>query len=53
MDECPFCGEPIEDDATFCRHCGSDAETGWNPDSDYLSLELPEDDEDEDEEIQG
>jgi hypothetical protein len=47
MDECPFCGEPIEPEAEFCRHCGSDAETGWNPDADYESLELPEDDEEE------
>ncbi|MGH9363129.1 MAG: zinc ribbon domain-containing protein [Thermoanaerobaculia bacterium] len=44
-DECPHCGEPIDEEATFCRHCGSDAETGWNPDAEYLSLELPEDDE--------
>jgi len=48
MDECPHCGEPIEQDATFCRHCGSDSETGWNPDADYYSVELPEGDEDED-----
>ncbi len=45
QDECPFCGEPIDVDADFCPHCGSDAETGWNPDADYESLELPEDDE--------
>ena len=44
MDECPHCGEPIEEDATFCRHCGSDEETGWSPDVDYYSVELPEDD---------
>jgi hypothetical protein len=47
MDECPYCGEPIDPDAEFCRHCGNDAETGWNPDSDYESLELPGDDEEE------
>jgi len=46
-DECPFCGEPIDSDAESCPHCGSDAETGWNPDAEYLSLELPEDDAEE------
>jgi predicted phage tail protein len=43
MDECPHCGEPLEENAVSCPHCGSDFETGWNPDSDYLSLELPDD----------
>ena len=39
---CPICGEPVDDDARACPHCGSDDETGWNPDADYLSVELPE-----------
>ncbi len=39
---CPHCGEQVEESAAFCRHCGSDADTGWNPDSDYESLELPD-----------
>lgn len=43
MDECPHCGEPIDEEATFCRHCGSDGETGWKPDTDYYAVELPED----------
>ena len=41
-EECPYCGELIDAEATFCKHCGNDAETGWNPDADYESLELPE-----------
>jgi zinc ribbon protein len=44
-EECPYCGELIDAEATFCKHCGNDAETGWNPDSDYESVELPEEDE--------
>jgi hypothetical protein len=44
MYNCPHCGEPLDDDAEFCRHCGSDAETGWKPDVDYYSVEFPEDD---------
>ena len=52
MEQCPHCGEPIAEDATFCRHCGSDAETGWNPDADYYSMELPEEDEEEEKERQ-
>jgi hypothetical protein len=46
MFDCPNCGEPLRENASFCRHCGSDPETGWNPDVDYYSLELPGDDED-------
>ncbi len=49
MFDCPNCGEPVEDDATFCPHCGSDAETGWKPDVDYYSLELPGEDETDEE----
>lgn len=26
---CPHCGEEIDHNATFCRHCGSDESTGW------------------------
>lgn len=44
MFDCPNCGEPLEENASFCPHCGSDPETGWNPDVDYYSIELPEDD---------
>ena len=44
MDECPHCGEPIEEEAESCPHCGSDCETGWKPDADYYSVELPDDD---------
>ncbi|MCA8959224.1 MAG: zinc ribbon domain-containing protein [Planctomycetes bacterium] len=45
MTPCPHCGEPVADDAVVCRHCGSDAETGWVDDVDYHSLELPDRDE--------
>lgn len=44
MDECPHCGEPIDEDAQSCRHCGSDHESGWKPFADEESVELPEDD---------
>jgi hypothetical protein len=44
MNECPHCGEPLREGAESCPYCGSDAETGWNPDADYLGLELPDDD---------
>ena len=39
---CPNCGEPVRDDARACPHCGSDDETGWNPDADYLSVDIPD-----------
>jgi len=42
MEACPHCGEPVPPAAAACPHCGSDAETGWNPDAEYLGLELPE-----------
>ena len=44
MDECPHCGEPLRENAESCPYCGSDFETGWNPDAEYLGLELPDDD---------
>jgi len=42
MDDCPHCGEPLDEGAESCPHCGSDSETGWNPDSEYYSVELPD-----------
>ncbi len=42
MFPCPHCGGPVPDGARVCPHCGSDDETGWNPDAEYLSVELPE-----------
>lgn len=41
-DTCPHCGAPLSPRAVACRECGSDRETGWNPDADYLSVDLPE-----------
>ena len=52
MDFCSHCGEPVENDARSCPHCGSDHETGWNPDAEYLSLDLPGVD-DDDESLDG
>lgn len=42
MFDCPNCGESVQNDASFCAHCGSDAETGWRPDAEYQSLDLPD-----------
>lgn len=39
---CPHCGEILPDDAKCCRACGSDHETGWETDTDYHSVEIPE-----------
>ena len=47
MFNCPVCGEPVRDDAQACPSCGSDDETGWDPDADDLSVELPEDEDEE------
>lgn len=42
---CPNCGEPVHNDnASVCPHCGSDEETGWHPDADYRSVDIPEPD---------
>jgi zinc ribbon protein len=46
---CPHCGEYIPTDSSFCRHCGSDRETGWADDEEiaYQAVELPEEESDE------
>ena len=40
-----MCFAPWRPEAESCPHCGSDFETGWNPDADYYSLELPSEEE--------
>lgn len=40
--ECPACGEFVPKGARACPGCGSDARTGWNEDSGYDGLDLPE-----------
>ncbi|MFA6623003.1 MAG: zinc ribbon domain-containing protein [Fibrobacteraceae bacterium] len=42
---CPHCGEPLPPGAISCRHCGSDAQTGWKEGSDFTDLETPDYDE--------
>ena len=44
MEFCPHCGESVDERAESCPNCGSDFETGWLPDAEYYSLELPDDD---------
>ena len=44
MDRCPHCGRALRPDAEACSYCGSDFETGWNPDADYYGFELPSED---------
>jgi hypothetical protein len=39
---CPHCGEAVRRDARSCRHCGSDAGTGWGDHEDDAEVELPE-----------
>jgi len=52
---CPHCGEAVRRDARSCRHCGSDAATGWGDHDDDAEVELPEamDDADHDEFVAG
>ncbi len=45
MDRCPHCGKTLRPEAESCPYCGSDFETGWNPDADYYNLDLPTDEE--------
>lgn len=42
---CPHCGEPVPKGAIRCRHCGSDARTGWSEDAESSLWELPDYDE--------
>ncbi|SHK33413.1 zinc ribbon domain-containing protein [Fibrobacter sp. UWEL] len=39
---CPHCGAEIKPDATFCRHCGSDKNTGWKDGAEFAGEELPD-----------
>jgi hypothetical protein len=38
---CPHCGADVAVDATFCRECGSDDETGWAEDADVWAAGIP------------
>lgn len=39
---CPHCGAELKDDATFCRHCGSNKDTGWKEGAEFADEELPD-----------
>jgi len=41
--ECPSCGEYVPLGARACPGCGADERTGWNDDTRYDGLDLPED----------
>ncbi len=45
MKICPHCGEPIPKKAVHCKHCGSNAETGWAENAETSLWELPDYDE--------
>ena len=38
---CPCCGGQISKYAHFCKHCGSDEQTGWSSDTYLDGLDLP------------
>lgn len=40
--ECPVCGEYVEAGAVSCDSCGSCEETGWNEDTAYDGLDIPD-----------
>lgn len=46
---CPNCGTEVPDSAACCPEFGSDDETGWSQDTMYDDLDLPQDDEQEEE----
>lgn len=37
---CPNCGAVVPNDAVACPECGSDDETGWSDDAQYLGYDL-------------
>lgn len=45
MKTCPHCNCFIEENATFCPHCGSDKNTGWKEGAEFADEELPDYDE--------
>lgn len=45
MNTCPHCGAELKSGATFCRHCGSDKNTGWKDGAEFADEELPDYDE--------
>lgn len=45
MNTCPHCGAELKPGATFCRHCGSDKNTGWKDGAEFADEELPDYDE--------
>ncbi len=42
---CPHCGEPVPKGSVRCRHCGSDAQTGWSENAESSIWEMPDYDE--------
>ncbi|MCF0220678.1 MAG: zinc-ribbon domain-containing protein [Fibrobacter sp.] len=42
MKLCPHCNAELKDDASFCRHCGSDMNTGWKEGAAFSFEELPD-----------
>ncbi len=39
---CPHCGATLNRKATFCRECGSDADTGLAEGAEFADLDLPD-----------
>jgi len=44
MVPCPHCHLEINENATFCRHCGSDASTGWSNEPNQGAIDWNDDD---------
>ncbi len=40
--DCPVCGEFVPAGDTSCKSCGSCPETGWNEETAYDGLDLPD-----------